>query len=256
MESSKTHETYYLFIFLGTLAILAFGFYLFLQGMNDNSILVLKGTGTFTKVNNSYLYRINQAGIVFTGMFLLSGILFTFMIIIPSKDVRSMPTSVPMPKGDKAATQVSPIMPETEIGQVVEQEADKLRQEVDIEAKKPEMTLPVSEIYEEDSQIIGEYIEGEDDVVFGEAQITDQSLVEFVNQYPDSALKFLFRKNMDGKALEQKDDRIYMQWERRGLTRGKIKQYMLSLLDVDKMPDQPTHEIWKQLRDQIFYLLH
>ena len=41
----------------------------------------------------------------------------------------------------------------------------------------------------------------DNDVVFGSKDITQSSMKNFVMEYPDSALKYIFRKNLDGRPL-------------------------------------------------------
>ena len=57
----------------------------------------------------------------------------------------------------------------------------------------------------------------ETDVVFGTGKITPASMMSFVRQYPDSTLKFLLRRNLDGRPLPSEFDQIYKTWEERGL---------------------------------------
>ena len=49
----------------------------------------------------------------------------------------------------------------------------------------------------------------ETDVVFGTGKITPASMMSFVRQYPDSTLKFLLRRNLDGRPLPSEFDQIY-----------------------------------------------
>ena len=69
---------------------------------------------------------------------------------------------------------------------------------------------------------------------------------------PDSALKFLYRKQLDGKLLGRTEEDIYVEWEKRGMSRGKVKKYILSLMDWKTFPKKPLYEIWKMLRDHIY----
>ncbi|MBT4289475.1 MAG: hypothetical protein HOD92_19285 [Deltaproteobacteria bacterium] len=76
--------------------------------------------------------------------------------------------------------------------------------------------------------------------------------MNFVHKFPDSALKFLYRKQLDGKMLGRGDEDIYREWEHRGMSRGKVKKYMLTLMDWKTFPKKPLYEIWKMLRDHIY----
>jgi len=93
---------------------------------------------------------------------------------------------------------------------------------------------------------------GEDDVVYGNGRVTDDSAWEFVQTYPDSAVKFLYRKNLDNKALSPGDEEVYREWEMRGLTRAKVREIVLEIMRWDSLPEDFPHNIWRELRDQIY----
>ena len=101
-----------------------------------------------------------------------------------------------------------------------------------------------------------EVTEGDDDVVYGTAGITNAAVIDFVHKFPDSALKFLFRKQLDGKPLTAEEEEIYRGWEKRGMNRGKVKAYILTLMEWDNIPKDPLYDIWKKMRDHIFETIH
>lgn len=92
----------------------------------------------------------------------------------------------------------------------------------------------------------------EEDVVYGDGRISEDAAWEFLQQYPDSAVKFLYRRNLDNKPLSPTDEDIYRIWESRGLSRGKIREILLEIMGWPSLPDAFPHQIWKELRDQIF----
>ena len=55
--------------------------------------------------------------------------------------------------------------------------------------------------------------DGDNDVVFGDGQIDSKSISRFVKSFPDSAIKFMFRKNFDGRNLPVEYEEIYINWE-------------------------------------------
>jgi hypothetical protein len=65
------------------------------------------------------------------------------------------------------------------------------------------------------------------DVVFGSDIIRVSSMKKFVLQYPESALKFLMRQNIDGKPLPSDVVLVHVGWEERGLSRNVLKKYVL-----------------------------
>ncbi|MGK5091890.1 hypothetical protein WDW89_07700 [Deltaproteobacteria bacterium TL4] len=107
---------------------------------------------------------------------------------------------------------------------------------------------------DEDSQRTGELIES--DVVYGTAHITDESIMEFIYNYPDSALKFLFRKQMDGTPLSKPVQTIYEEWQKRGLSRNKLRQGILQLMEWSQLPKASIEELYSMLRDKLYDLKH
>jgi hypothetical protein len=93
---------------------------------------------------------------------------------------------------------------------------------------------------------------GEDDVVYGGGRITEDSAWEFVQNYPDSAVKYLYRKTLDNKPLSPAEEDIYRKWELRGLSRAKVREIVLEIMKWQSLPDDFPHNIWRELRDQIF----
>ena len=94
----------------------------------------------------------------------------------------------------------------------------------------------------------------ETDVVFGTGPITQASMIKFMHQYPDSVLKFLLRRNLDGRPLPGEFEKIYDQWQQRGLMRGRLKRYLLKMMEWEEIPDTPIHELVGQIRNRILDL--
>jgi hypothetical protein len=127
-------------------------------------------------------------------------------------------------------------------------------------AKEPhsvdEEVLQASEVVEEDlppTDVPDRYEDtGEDDVIYGSGRVTDDSIWEFIQAYPDSAVKFLYRKTLENKALPPTDEDIYRRWELRGMTRAKVREFVLAIMGWKTLRDDFPHNIWRELRDQIF----
>ncbi len=92
----------------------------------------------------------------------------------------------------------------------------------------------------------------ESDVVFGSGNITPKSMVVFVDKFPDSAIKFLLRRNLDGRPVPAEFDEIYKTWEERGLLRGRLKKYIMKVMDWKELPDIAIHELVQKLREILF----
>ena len=95
-------------------------------------------------------------------------------------------------------------------------------------------------------------IDEDNDVVFGEGPILTNSISKFVADYPDSAIKFLLRKNLDGRPLPMEYEKIYQKWETRGLSRRNLKKYLLKLMKWEELPNIPMLEVLKIIREYLF----
>ena len=107
------------------------------------------------------------------------------------------------------------------------------------------------EIEEDDSGLI--LVDSDEtDVVFGGEKISKSALEKFIRQYPDSTLRFLFRRSLEGKPLSAEIEAIYYSWEKRGLSRGRLKKYMLKLMEWPEVPDLPILDLLQSLKDRIY----
>ena len=83
------------------------------------------------------------------------------------------------------------------------------------------------EIEEEDDDGLAADNEDDNDVVFGNGPINRPAMVKFINKYPDSALRFLTRRDLDGRPVRSDFEPIYEKWTDRGLMKGRVKKYIL-----------------------------
>ena len=90
------------------------------------------------------------------------------------------------------------------------------------------------------------------DVVFGSDIIREPSMEKFLLQYPESALKFLMRQNIDGKPLPSDIVLVHAGWEERGLSRNVLKKYVLELMQWSDFPNLPFQDFYLQIRNRIF----
>ena len=105
------------------------------------------------------------------------------------------------------------------------------------------------EEFEFDEKGLRDEDDGDNDVVFGDGQIDSKSISRFVKSFPDSAIKFMFRKNLDGRILPVEYEEIYINWEKRGLSRGRLKKYLFKLMKWDNFPDIPILEVVQRIKD-------
>jgi len=107
------------------------------------------------------------------------------------------------------------------------------------------------EFIEDDDGLLQDDTE-DDDVVFGNKKITNASLEKFVRQYADSTLKFLLRRTLDGRPLPGEIEEVYASWEKRGLSRKRLKNYVLKLMEWSEIPDMPILDLLQTLRDRVY----
>ena len=107
------------------------------------------------------------------------------------------------------------------------------------------------EIEEDDSGLI--LVDSDEtDVVFGGEKISKSALEKFIRQYPDSTLRFLLRRSLEGRPLSAEIEAIYYSWEKRGLSRGRLKKYLLKLMEWPEVPDLPILDLLQSLKDRIY----
>ncbi len=122
---------------------------------------------------------------------------------------------------------------------------------------------PVAEADEEDIEALDEMSDSfglvqltadDADVVFGNGKITIEAMIKFVQEYPESALKYLLRRDIDGRPLPREHEEIHRIWENRELKRPILKHYILKMMDWEDFPDMPIHELLGELRTKLFQL--
>jgi len=161
-------------------------------------------------------------------------------------------------------------MSETDIVKVVDEESISKESVEDTKnstkSKKKRQTDSASKLFEniEDDELDEEFEfdekglrdedDGDNDVVFGDGQIDSKSINRFVKSFPDSAIKFMFRKNLDGRNLPVEYEEIYINWEKRGLSRGRLKKYLFKLMKWDNFPDIPILEVVQRIKDRQYDL--
>lgn len=244
-----------LLLLIGALSI---GSLTFLNQMNSNYVLIHRGHEPMKFVLDQFKYTQNKRGFIFCITFLVSSASIMIMIALPSaekkveREARPAPQPVRKEREDSSISAVIEPEKPAEAPPPIEEPAAAAPPP---EAKRETITETPVEIIDAVEEISVDYediTEGEDDVVYGTKPISDAAIMHFVHKFPDSALKFLFRKQLDGKALTNVEESIYQEWENRNMTRGKVKGYILTLMDWKEFPKKPLYETWKEIRDHIF----
>lgn len=99
--------------------------------------------------------------------------------------------------------------------------------------------------------------EDDNEVIYGTGPIGRESSMNFIKDHPDSAIKFLFRRDLTEKHLAPEVLAIYEDWEKRGLSRGFVRKCLLSIMEWEKLPtDLTLLEITGDLKDKLYDLTH
>jgi hypothetical protein len=227
----------------------------FFNRMNGDFILIQRGNEPVKYVTNQYKFVQNKRGFIFSVTFLVAAASIMIMIALPTVESKAAMAQKNAPQPVRADRE------ESSISAVVEPERAQPESPPESAAPPPslgreeppaEEVIDIIETVEEISTDFDDVTEGEDDVVYGTGPISDAAIMHFVHKFPDSAIKFLFRKQLDGKALTSVEESIYTTWENRHLTRGKVKGYILTLMDWKEFPKKPLYEVWKEIRDHIY----
>lgn len=93
-------------------------------------------------------------------------------------------------------------------------------------------------------------------VIYGTGKITRVAMMQFVNENPNSAIAFLFRRSLDGKPVDNNTMKIYDRWEDRGMRRPHIRKYLMELMEWQKLPSISLYDMYIKVRDRIYDLTH
>ena len=127
---------------------------------------------------------------------------------------------------------------------------------MEIELEPDLESFEVGEQEEEESTLTGGIDDDDSDVVYGTGRITDEAHKSFIISSPDSAVKFLMRKGLDGRPLESSQDEIYEAWQERGLSRGKLRKHILKIMEWESVPELEVNEIYNQVKDKAYEISH
>ncbi len=269
------------------MAALAGGSVYFIMGMSHTTYLVTDGVSVAVRYLDKPRYDMQLQGLIFSLSFLIAGGLLLLMVIVPDSDRRSAgedaapqprrrPDQAPQPAAQAAAQAAAPQPAPAAAQAAAPQPVAAQSSPLTIEAGESE--APAPSVQAAQPQRLGVSVEeevlqsarsaddlpnvdfgdsrfedtGDEDVVYGNGRITEDAAWEFVQQYPDSAVKFLYRKTLDNKPLSPAEEDIYRIWETRNMTRAKVREIVLEIMRWQSLPDSFPHEIWHELRDEIF----
>ena len=243
----------YLFsIFGGLLATLG-GIVICYSGMSEPSFLVNKGIEITTYYLDKNRYDLFLIGLVYSITFGVALLLVLSVIVIPTKEQINKRTSESQ-IGESPVTGAQ-YKPEATTSEEETSDETETLSESD-ESLEIELEPELESFRDaEDEKLValtGNAADEDSDVIYGTGQITDEAHRSFILNSPDSAVKFLLRKELDGKNLKSSQDEIYEGGQNRGLSRGKLRKHLLKLMEWDSVPELEVSEIYEQVKDKVY----
>jgi len=243
----------YVFAIFGGLAATVGGIFICYTGMSETSYLVYRGMELTTYYLDKSRHDLYLNGLVYSITFGIAFLLLLAVIVIPSPEqiqkrlaansfaVSPGSTEINVPEGET---------PDAEDTSLLDGESIEIELEPDIESHE------VDEEEVEESALTGGIDDDDSDVVYGTGRITDEAHKSFIISSPDSAVKFLMRKELDGRPLKSSEDEIYEAWQERGLSRGKLRKHILKIMEWESVPELEVNEIYNQVKDKAYEISH
>lgn len=243
----------YVFAIFGGLAATVGGIMVCYSGMSETSYLVYRGMEITTYYLDKNRHDLYVNGMVYSITFGIAFLLLLAVIVIPSPEQIQKRLAVSPFTGEYSTPGITAPAGET----LVEEETPAADDEsLEIELEPDVESFEVDEEEEEESAQSSGPEEEDSDVVYGTGRITDQAHRSFIISSPDSAVKFLLRKELDGRPLKSSQDEIYNGWQERGLSRGKLRKHFLKIMEWDNVPELEVSEIYNQVKDKVYEISH
>ena len=243
----------YVFAIFGGLAATVGGIMVCYSGMSETSYLVYRGMEITTYYLDKNRHDLYVNGMVYSITFGIAFLLLLAVIVIPSPEQIQKRLAVSPFTGENSTLGITAPAVET----LVEEETPAADDEsLEIELEPDVESFEVDEEEEEESAQSSGPEEEDSDVVYGTGRITDQAHRSFIISNPDSAVKFLLRKELDGRPLKSSQDEIYNGWQERGLSRGKLRKHFLKIMEWDNVPELEVSEIYNQVKDKVYEISH
>ena len=243
----------YVFAIFGGLAATVGGIMVCYSGMSETSYLVYRGMEITTYYLDKNRHDLYVNGMVYSITFGIAFLLLLAVIVIPSPEQIQKRLAVSPFTGENSTLGITAPAEET----LVEEETPAADDEsLEIELEPDVESFEVDEEEEEESAQSSGPEEEDSDVVYGTGRITDQAHRSFIISSPDSAVKFLLRKELDGRPLKSSQDEIYNGWHERGLSRGKLRKHFLKIMEWDNVPELEVSEIYNQVKDKVYEISH
>ncbi|MEC8971827.1 MAG: hypothetical protein VYA75_02000 [SAR324 cluster bacterium] len=243
----------YVFAIFGGLAATVGGIFICYTGMSETSYLVYRGMELTTYYLDKNRHDLYLNGLVYSITFGIAFLLLLAVIVIPSPEQIQKRLAATSFAGSPESTEISVPegeTPDAEDTSPLDGESIEIELEPDIESYE------VDEEEVEKSALTGGIDDEDSDVVYGTGRITDEAHKSFIISSPDSAIKFLMRKELDGRPLKSSEDEIYEDWQERGLSRGKLRKHILKIMEWENVPELEVNEIYNQVKDKAYEISH
>ena len=243
----------YVFAIFGGLAATVGGIMVCYSGMSETSYLVYRGMEITTYYLDKNRHDLYVNGMVYSITFGIAFLLLLAVIVIPSPEQIQKRLAVSPFTGENSTPEITAPEGETLVEEGIPAADDE---SLEIELEPDVESFEVDEEEEEESAQSSGPEEEDSDVVYGTGRITDQAHRSFIISSPDSAVKFLLRKELDGRPLKSSQDEIYNGWQERGLSRGKLRKHFLKIMEWDNVPELEVSEIYNQVKDKVYEISH
>ena len=243
----------YVFAVFGGLAATVVGVFICYTGMSETSYLVYRGMELTTYYLDKNRHDLYLNGLVYSITFGIAFLLLLAVIVIPSPEQIQKRLAATSFAGSPGSTEINVPegeTPDAEDTSPLDGESMEIELEPDIESHE------VGDDEEEKSALTGGIDDEDSDVVYGTGRITDEAHKSFIISSPDSAVKFLMRKELDGRPLKSSEDEIYEAWQERGLSRGKLRKHILKIMEWESVPELGVNEIYNQVKDKAYEISH
>ena len=229
----------YIIFFVDSIVAVFAGVGLCYTGLSELGFNVYRGMELTTYYLDKNRYDLYLNGLVYCITFGAALLLLLAVILIPSADQIQRRISA-SPYGTPAVG-TPPTAVDTE-------ETDKEDSGIDEDILTPQI-----EDFSKDEGLGMESPagEGDSDVVEGTGSITENSQADFLKTHPESAVKFLMRKNLDDSPLDADDEKVHETWQGRGLSRGELRRHVMKLMEWEEFPESSPTEILNQIKEKI-----
>ena len=192
----------YVFAIFGGLAATVGGIFICYTGMSETSYLVYRGMELTTYYLDKNRHDLYLNGLVYSITFGIAFLLLLAVIVIPSPEQIQKRLAATSFAGSPGSTEISVPegeTPDAEDTSPLDGESIEIELEPDIESYED------NDEEVEESALTGGIDDEDTDVVYGTGRITDEAHKSFIISSPDSAIKFLMRKELDGRPLKSRD---------------------------------------------------